>query len=123
MVIRNLYVKYSLSYIKLFYLLYWKPYRAIFIKSMVLLPFISMPTHSPRRALINLSPLYDTFWITLEIINTRMNYSLPTIISTNLSLKELEERYTRRISSRIIGEYAVLDFFGKDIRQIKSEQE
>lgn len=58
-----------------------------------------------------------------NIINTRMNYSLPTIISTNLSLKELEERYTRRISSRIIGEYAVLDFFGKDIRQLKSEQE
>ena len=57
-----------------------------------------------------------------NIINTRINYSLPTIINTNLSLKELEEKYTRRISSRIIGEYAVLDFFGYDIRQIKNEQ-
>lgn len=56
-----------------------------------------------------------------NIINTRMNYSLPTVISTNLTLKELEEKYTRRISSRIIGEYAVLDFFGKDIRQLKNE--
>ena len=73
MVIRNLYVKYSLLRIKFFHLLYWKPYRAIFIESVVLFPLISMPTYSPRRALINLSPLYDTFWITLEIINTRMN--------------------------------------------------
>ncbi len=56
-----------------------------------------------------------------NIINTRMNYSLPTIINTNLTLKELEEKYTRRISSRIIGEYAVLDFFGYDIRQLKNE--
>ena len=56
-----------------------------------------------------------------NIINTRMNYSLPTIINTNLSLKEIEEKYTRRISSRIIGEYAVLDFFGYDVRQLKNE--
>ncbi len=56
-----------------------------------------------------------------NIINTRINYSLPTIINTNLSLKELEEKYTRRISSRIIGEYAVLDFFGRDIRQLKND--
>lgn len=57
-----------------------------------------------------------------NIINTRINYSLPTIINTNLSLKELEEKYTRRISSRIIGEYAVLDFFGYDVRQLRSEE-
>ncbi len=56
-----------------------------------------------------------------NIINTRINYSLPTIINTNLSLKELEEKYTRRVSSRIIGEYAMLDFFGRDIRQLKND--
>ena len=57
-----------------------------------------------------------------NIINTRMNLSLPTIISTNLDLKELEERYSRRISSRLIGEYAALCFIGADVRQIKKER-
>ncbi|MBQ7689383.1 MAG: ATP-binding protein [Clostridia bacterium] len=55
-----------------------------------------------------------------NIINTRLNTSLPTIISTNLNLKELEERYTRRVSSRLIGDYAALLFFGSDIRQKKN---
>ena len=56
-----------------------------------------------------------------NVVNTRLNLSLPTIISTNLTLEELEERYTRRISSRLIGEYTVLKFIGADVRQIKSE--
>lgn len=56
-----------------------------------------------------------------NIINTRINSALSTIISTNLNMKELEERYTRRISSRLIGEYSVLKFLGSDIRQLKSE--
>ena len=56
-----------------------------------------------------------------NIVNTRINSSLPTIISTNLNIKEIEERYTRRISSRLIGEYAVINFIGEDVRQIKSE--
>ena len=56
-----------------------------------------------------------------HIINTRINSALPTIISTNLDLKELEARYTRRISSRLIGEYTALAFFGADIRQLKKE--
>lgn len=55
-----------------------------------------------------------------NIINTRMNSGLPTIISTNLSLTEIEALYTQRISSRIIGEYVLLMFDGKDIRQLKN---
>lgn len=57
-----------------------------------------------------------------NIINTRMNTGLPTIISTNLSLVEIEKNYTQKISSRIIGEYTILNFKGNDIRQLKSEQ-
>ena len=57
-----------------------------------------------------------------NIINTRINSGLPTIISTNLNMKGIEERYTRRISSRLIGEYAVINFIGEDVRQIKSER-
>lgn len=57
-----------------------------------------------------------------NIINTRINCSLPTIISTNLDFKAIEERYTRRISSRLIGEYSALKFFGADVRQLRSEE-
>lgn len=54
-----------------------------------------------------------------NIINTRINQRLPTIINTNLSNRQLEERYDRRISSRLIGEFAALRFFGGDVRQQK----
>ena len=57
-----------------------------------------------------------------NIINTRINMGLPTIISTNLTLTEIEKTYSNRISSRLIGEYMILMFDGNDIRQIKSEQ-
>lgn len=57
-----------------------------------------------------------------NIINTRINSGLPTIISTNLNMTGIEERYTRRISSRLIGEYALFNFIGEDVRQIKSEK-
>ena len=56
-----------------------------------------------------------------NIINTRLNTRRPTIISTNLGLPELENRYTRRVSSRLIGEYLTLRFIGDDIRQIRSD--
>ncbi|MBQ6421084.1 MAG: ATP-binding protein [Clostridia bacterium] len=55
-----------------------------------------------------------------NIINTRINTARPTIINTNLNLQDLEDKYTRRISSRLIGEYLSLVFFGEDIRQKKN---
>lgn len=54
-----------------------------------------------------------------NIVNTRMMTHLPTIISTNLTPEEIERKYTNRITSRIIGNYIALKFFGRDIRQIK----
>jgi len=54
-----------------------------------------------------------------NIINTRINRNLSTIISTNLTQKELRERYTDRITSRLLGEYKPLIFTGKDIRAQK----
>lgn len=54
-----------------------------------------------------------------NIINTRILRKKPTIVSTNLSLKELEEKYSARLSSRFIGNYHMRQFFGSDIRQIK----
>lgn len=54
-----------------------------------------------------------------NIVNTRLLSSKPTIISTNLSLSELQKRYSERITSRIIGEYNILTFGGRDVRQQK----
>lgn len=55
-----------------------------------------------------------------NIINTRLLASKPVIISTNLTLGEIEEKYTPRVSSRLIGHYNVKCFLGDDIRQIKA---
>ena len=54
-----------------------------------------------------------------NIINSRILSGKPTIISTNLTPNELEDKYTQRITSRIIGSYVSLKFMGRDIRQIR----
>lgn len=54
-----------------------------------------------------------------NIINTRILRKKPTIVSTNLSLKEIEEKYSARLSSRFIGNFTMRQFFGSDIRQLK----
>lgn len=57
-----------------------------------------------------------------DIVNSRMLADKPTIISTNLSMKELEERYSERFASRITGYYGKLEFLGSDIRIEKRKQ-
>jgi len=54
-----------------------------------------------------------------NIVNTRLMSGLPVIINTNLNDAQLEEKYGERVTSRIIGNYAVLRFFGNDVRQQK----
>lgn len=52
-----------------------------------------------------------------NLLNTRMNKGLATIISTNLSPAELSEKYEDRIYSRIVGaDTRILLFKGKDKR-------
>lgn len=53
-----------------------------------------------------------------NILNTRLQSGRPVIISTNLTVKELEKRYSRRITSRIFGSYTTLSFCGSDVRQL-----
>lgn len=55
-----------------------------------------------------------------NLVNTRLLSGRPTIINTNLSMKEIEMRYTARISSRLIGSYDAYKFIGNDIRQQKA---
>lgn len=54
-----------------------------------------------------------------DILNSRMLKGLPTIISTNLEMEEIYEKYTQRIASRLFGSSLPLAFCGRDIRQIK----
>lgn len=52
-----------------------------------------------------------------NLLNTRMNKGLATVISTNLSPRELSEKYEDRIYSRIVGaDTRILLFKGKDKR-------
>jgi len=51
-----------------------------------------------------------------NIVNTRLMTQKPTIISTNLSMQELQERYTERFASRIMGNYVRVMFCGRDNR-------
>lgn len=54
-----------------------------------------------------------------DIINTRVNRGLPTFLSTNMTLPEIEERYSQRITSRIVGNFSEVSFYGRDVRQQK----
>ncbi len=54
-----------------------------------------------------------------DIINSRINYRLPTIVSTNLSYKELNARYNERIVSRLLGMFVPVEFRGRDVRMKK----
>lgn len=54
-----------------------------------------------------------------NIINTRLNKNLPIIASTNLSSKEIRDKYHDRITSRLFGEFNIQMFVGKDLRRPK----
>jgi DNA replication protein DnaC len=53
------------------------------------------------------------------VLNNRINLGRPTVISTNLSGKDLQSRYAERITSRLSGEFTPLRFVGADIRRQK----
>lgn len=55
-----------------------------------------------------------------NLFNTRMLYKRPTIVNTNLSLKELTAEYGKRLISRVAGDHVYFEFIGKDIRIIKN---
>lgn len=51
-----------------------------------------------------------------EVISGRLSGGLSTIISTNLSLNQLSNVYGERVTSRFIGGYRLLPFYGSDLR-------
>lgn len=56
-----------------------------------------------------------------NIINSRTNQCLPTIVSSNLSFDELTKRYDDRVISRLTGLFKPMRFIGNDIRQLKRQ--
>ena len=57
-----------------------------------------------------------------HVINTRLNLQKPTIISTNLTSTDLRKSYSDRITSRLMGEYVLVPFYGTDIRKQKIQK-
>lgn len=51
-----------------------------------------------------------------HLLNTRLNRGLATVVNTNLTQSELLSRYGDRITSRLLGEYRILQFKGLDVR-------
>ncbi|NLW22614.1 MAG: ATP-binding protein [Tissierellia bacterium] len=56
-----------------------------------------------------------------NIVNTRLLNNSKTIISTNLTPKEISQVYTDRVFSRILERFIPLRFFGPDLRYYKWE--
>lgn len=57
-----------------------------------------------------------------ECINTRFIEEKSTIISTNKTIKQMEEDYSKRVTSRIIEYYKVVPIIGQDLRVKKGFQ-
>lgn len=51
-----------------------------------------------------------------NVINKRLLTNKKMVISTNLSLRELQEKYPNRFTSRILGHFELYKFHGEDIR-------
>ena len=66
-------------------------------------------------------PLLDNVTVSqfFNLFNERQNHQKACVISTNLSLKNLRERYTERIASRLLdrSRMMVVEMRGEDIRR------
>lgn len=56
------------------------------------------------------------------LVDGRLRQGKATVISSNLTLEGLAQRYTGQIASRIRGEYRTLEFFGEDVRLQRKKQ-
>ena len=56
-----------------------------------------------------------------SLINERLLTGKPTIISTNLNIGEIRQRYSPQIASRLEGSFQRLTFVGEDIRVLKNK--
>lgn len=54
------------------------------------------------------------------LVNDRLLAGKPMVISTNLNISEIRERYSPQIASRLQGQFQLLPFVGQDIRVLKN---
>lgn len=57
-----------------------------------------------------------------EVINTRLMDGRRTVISSNLNMAAIRQRYSPQVASRLEGEYLLMAFFGQDIRLVKKQR-
>ena len=99
--------------------------KVSFVRSPAIRP---QTTPNPKSDLLILDDLGTEFDSSFyqstiyNLINTRLNRSLPTIISTNLDFNGISNRYEERITSRIYANYSILRFVGQDVRIMKAQQ-
>ncbi len=55
------------------------------------------------------------------LLNSRLQADKAMIITTNLNISEIRQRYSAQIASRIDGEFSLLPFVGTDIRKLKKQ--
>lgn len=55
------------------------------------------------------------------LLNDRLMERKPVVISTNLNIAELKQRYSPQIGSRLEGNFTLLPFLGEDIRVMKNK--
>ena len=54
------------------------------------------------------------------ILNDRLLAGKPMVVSTNLTIDEIGQRYSPQIRSRLQGSFQLLPFVGQDIRVLKN---
>lgn len=50
------------------------------------------------------------------LLNERLNKGLSTVITSNIHIAQLKDKYDERIYSRVVGEYSLIKLIGEDLR-------
>ena len=56
----------------------------------------------------------------ITLVNDRLLAGKPMVISTNLTIDEVGQRYSPQIMSRLEGNFKLIPFRGQDIRVLKN---
>lgn len=57
-----------------------------------------------------------------NLVNRRLIKKKKMIISSNLKLENIREKYSERLSSRLMGDFILVPFFGDDLRVMKGRR-
>ena len=55
-----------------------------------------------------------------SLLNDRLLWGRPMIVSTNLTMEDMQKRYSSQIASRLRGSFTRIAFLGEDIRVLKN---